>query len=227
MQEQDCARYDEKFAAILASSKQAWSFVYRDLHSVPQKACEDLVWNRSKHMGSKRVKEETTTQSVRSGLDEQRWTEAMKSFCFFETLNVHSRRKNSSRKKIRHSISQTNNTLWNKDISSFIFQKKTATSIQLKSSQKYLHWICLERGERLDSFPSPRQKVQTKPCSHPLVSPRQHRIFQLWVSLHSRSTNPQWQSRSYSHPSLYEKERIWNSHGSHARNIEVRRRPNG
>ena len=64
--------------------------------------------------------------------------------------------KNSSRKKLRHSIPWANKTLWISDILSSNFHKrqKQASSIQLESLQWYFYWTCLERGERLDGRPT-------------------------------------------------------------------------
>ena len=56
--------------------------------------------------------------------------------------------KNSARKRMRHSISWTNNTLWSRDISSYNLHKrqKQASSIQLKKSSKVFFGNTLNAG---------------------------------------------------------------------------------
>ena len=50
---------------------------------------------------------------------------------------------NSFGKKIRHSTTWANNTLWSRDMLTFSFHKRQeqASSIQLKRPQRYFHWM--------------------------------------------------------------------------------------
>ena len=192
MRKQDCTRYDEQFAAMLASREQALGV----LHTLKtclrsQKLaniCRDIMTGLAER-AVRREKQGTSTLFVQWGFDERWWERSYDTWLLF---TKHSRFisgwKNTFWKKVRHSIPWAHNTFWSTDISSSNFHKRHKSFIT--SSQWYLHCKKPWARRRLDRRPA-RCRCRRHEDPHHLWSTR--RKMQREKSENSK----QWENTSH------------------------------
>ena len=154
VQTQDSTQYAEKFAAIFSCRKQVWRELNRRLGLESRQVDPTPIrskWNGQKSGQKGKRMNFDSVSPIRIWWTTVAWSDGM-----WVLLTKHSsvirRRENSFRKKIRHSIPWSNNTIWSRVILSSMLHKRQDkdSSIHLKRPHSCVHQICHERGRRLD-----------------------------------------------------------------------------